>query len=72
MFVDAVTKILTDHVPIEDVACWANERWCAGCTKFDEDGLVVSGESFHIILPGFQRHQAELIAVAMSRGLACR
>lgn len=61
MLVDAVEKIIREHVPDEQHPCWANERWCLGCNP-DFSTFPYIGNSIHLFLHGgFARHQAELI-----------
>lgn len=57
----AITQIIQMHQPDEEHDCWANERFCKGCTDFSE--FPYSGQSF-MVWPWseFPKHQAQLIS----------
>lgn len=58
---EVVLHILKTHVPDEDADHWANERKCRGCDRY-----------IHLIIEGFERHQAKVISDMVRDRLACR
>ena len=64
MLRDRIEEILRTHVPDEERACWANERWCQGCESATNIHLYAGG--------GYHRHQAELIIEAVRDHLGTR
>jgi hypothetical protein len=71
MLVKAAAEIIELHSPDEAHSHWANERFCKGCTSFDE--FPHQGLSLRVFpWSDFPKHQAELIVEYFRNSLGTR